>query len=514
MHVPIGEGYTMSPNDADLDGAEEVYRVAAEIAEEIGDQAALAAATRELGVVALSHGRAWFVEQAMAGQGMQYMARVAGGESLPDILKTLPIAPVMREAQQRFERALEMYERAGDRRGAMSSIIGLAYTSWAPDIHFGSGAGRHIEEIRRLASRMDTMTKESERALAEAQMLYGAHVFARAKGVPDLAISRGEEAYKQARVIGDRSLEFLSAGGTALGYVDVGDVEEAAQWLDRAAATATEAPTPFRARMLEEWRGMVRAAAGDATGMRTHLERAVKLATEQGLSAARCEALAMLALEAARFGAETNDDALLKLAEESATEAKSLAGILPGHTPWGAQCDAAVALVELARGHGEQAVQHAMGAVAALQSSLHEDTHFEIVVPVAKVVMAAGAEAEREPVQFFIRLFLAMVGQRTLDEDVRGKWFRGPTGRQLVELAGSLEGMTMQPVAGNGQARVDEGEAQLLRLLTEGLTNREIAERLGEDEVTIARRLGEMYARIGAPSRSEATAYAFRERVV
>src|SRR5207302_9812162 len=104
-----------------------------------------------------------------------------------------------------------------------------------------------------------------------------------------------------------RSRGFLPAGGTALGYVDVGDVEEAARWLDRAAATATEAPTPFRARMLEEWRGMLRAAAGDATGMRTHLERAVKLATEQGLSAARCEALAMLALEAARFGGGAHD---------------------------------------------------------------------------------------------------------------------------------------------------------------------------------------------------------------
>src|SRR5207244_6376876 len=165
-----------------------------------------------------------FVERVMAGEHIPFIAAIAGGAPLQDVLASTPIAPVMEEARERFERALELYERAGDRRGAMSSIIALAYVSWAPDIHFGSGAGRHIEEIRRLASRMDTMTKESERALAEAQMLYGAHVFARAKGVPDLAISRGEEAYKQARVIGDRSLEFLSAGGTALGYVDVGDV--------------------------------------------------------------------------------------------------------------------------------------------------------------------------------------------------------------------------------------------------------------------------------------------------
>ena len=105
-----------------------------------------------------------------------------------------------------------------------------------------------IEEIRRLSSRMDGMTKESERALAEVQMLFGSHVFARAEGIPDLAISRGEEAYRQARVMGDRSLEFLAAGGTAMALLEVGELEGVGQWLERAAATATEAPTPFRAR--------------------------------------------------------------------------------------------------------------------------------------------------------------------------------------------------------------------------------------------------------------------------
>ena len=61
---------------------------------------------------------------------------------------------------------------------------------------------------------------------------------------------------------------------------------------------------------------------------------------------------------------------------------------------------------------------------------------------------------------------------------------------------------------------VDERDAELLKLLTEGLTNREIAERLGDEEQAVSRRLAEMFARIGMPSRSEATAFAFRERVV
>jgi DNA-binding NarL/FixJ family response regulator len=109
---------------------------------------------------------------------------------------------------------------------------------------------------------------------------------------------------------------------------------------------------------------------------------------------------------------------------------------------------------------------------------------------------------------------LAMIAQRTLDEDVRVKWFRGPWGRELTSLAGLI-----QPPAGNaasGQAAltVDEGDEALLRLLIEGRTNREIADELGVGEDVVTRRLGEMFARIGASSRAEATAFAFRERVV
>ena len=120
----------------------------------------------------------------------------------------------------------------------------------------------------------------------------------------------------------------------------------------------------------------------------------------------------------------------------------------------------------------------------------------------------------REQVREWLRLQLSGLAQRTLDEDVRARWFRAPTGRQLVELAGSLEGFAMQPPEKDGQASVDPRDAELLGLLTEGLTNREIAERLGQSEVEVARRLGEMFVRIGTPSRSEATAFAFRERVV
>ncbi len=473
-----------------------------------------AGASRELGVIHMGRARAWFVEQALAGEHMQILARVAGGERLEDMVASTPIAGDIRAASERIEHALRLYEQAGDRRGAMASIIALAYVNWSPDIHFGSGAGRHIEEIRRLASRMDTLTKESERSLAEAQMLYGAHVFSRAKVVPDLAISRGAEAHRQAKVIGERHLEFLAAGGTAMAHLDVGDLSEAGRWVDLAAAAAAEAPSPFRARMLEMWRGSVQAAEGDVRGMRAHLERAVQLATEQGLPAARSETLALLALKAASFGAERNDEELLSLAEAAANEAKALKEPLPGHAPWGAQADAALAHVALARGAKEEALRYAMAAVDHLQSAMQEDLHVEILLPVAEVLTVAGPEEGRQMLQFFLQVMLALTAQRTLDEQTRVRWFRGPTGSRLVQLAGSLDLMAMQPGDGDAGPALDDADVQLLKALTEGLTNREIAERTGQVETEVARRLAEMFARLGTPTRSDATAFAFRERVV
>ena len=63
-------------------------------------------------------------------------------------------------------------------------------------------------------------------------------------------------------------------------------------------------------------------------------------------------------------------------------------------------------------------------------------------------------------------------------------------------------------------ADVGEDDTRLLWLLIEGRTNREIAAELGMDEDAVARRLAEMYAKIGVSSRGEAAAFAFREGVV
>ena len=106
-----------------------------------------------------------------------------------------------------------------------------------------------------------------------------------------------------------------------------------------------------------------------------------------------------------------------------------------------------------------------------------------------------------------------MIAQRTLDEDVRVRWFRGPVGREMTRLAGPIQSFAAADAPGDGDG-ADGSDSALLRSLVQGKTNAEIAHDLDLEEEVVARRLGELFARVGASSRAEATAFAFRERVL
>ncbi len=515
---PLGESFGPPETEVNLDGAGDAYQHAMQLAEELGDKAALAAATRELGVVRIARARGLFVKLVQAGEHLPYAARIAAGEPPPVVFAGHPIGDLVTESSNLFERSLELFDEVGDRRGVMSAVISIAYITLALDIHFRAAA-RALEAIRRLTGGMRSLTWESERAAAELQMLFGVHVFARAKVVPDLAIARGEEAYQQARVAGDRMLEFASAGGVALVHLDLGDLAEAERWLDRASVAASAAPTPYRARQLELWRGIARAASGDPEGMRRSLERAVNLAGEQGRPAARWEAMARLALEAARLGAERADPALLVLAERSARSVKELVPLLPGKPLWGAQADAALAEAARGRGRADEAAEAGRAALVALQEAMREDLHLEILIPAARAVLAGGTSPEQEAMRGMIRDTLTAIAQRILDEDLRVRWFRGPLGTVLVGLAGDTDAVAglealKQPESLEPATHLAESESRLLWLVIEGRTDADIARELGVTEEEVVKRIAAIYARIGATSRADAAALAFRGRLV
>jgi DNA-binding NarL/FixJ family response regulator len=504
LHVEIGAGYAQAPSEADLDGAEEAYQRAVALADERHDEPMVAATSRELGVIALSRLRQWFVQGVMAGEHIPIMRRVMAGEPLDDVLATFPDAlERVTAAQTRFERALEIYERLGDRQGAMATIIAMAFTNWGPEIHV-TGSATKIEEIRRLMDRMKSFTRESERALAEAQMLFGSHVYALAKGMPDVALAKGEEAYRAARAIGERSIEFAAAGGMARANAQIDRTDEARRWLDLASSVAAAAPTRARARRLELWRGTVLAGAGDAAGMEHHLARAAHMALDQDRPAERCEALARLALEAARLGRLQGQARLLEVAERSARTVLHDASSLSGHPPWSPQAHAALARVALARDQAAPAAESGRLALTELDGAMREDLNLDIILPAAEAIVAGGTEAEAAAVTERLQMLLRLQAQRILNDDVRAAWFRCETGRELIRLAGPL-GHEPVETGRSGKAELTEDDARLLRLVVEGRTNREIAEEIGAEEPIVSRRLAELFVRIGASSRAGAT---------
>jgi len=515
LRSPLGESYGGAATEIDLDGAEEAYRRALELAEQREDERMLAAVLREIAMIDFGRVRSWFGSEIMAGRGNEMLAAVAAGIELETLLVDAPIAPQLAESTGFLDRALGIFERLGDRTGVMSTVIAMAYVRYAPAVHLSSSA-RHLEEIRRVTSRLSEVVTESERARLDLQMLFGVHVFARAKVVPDVALSRGEDAYRAARLDGDRTVEFLAAGGVGLTLLELGDIEGAEKWLGQAAAAASMAPSSTRARQLETWRGIVRASAGDADGAIHHLQHALTIATESGAASARCETLARLALVAAGLVGEGEgaDPDLAALVEDAAAQVHALSPVLPGHAPWGAQAEAARSTLALRRGDVPAAAAAGGAALEALQSGLHEDASLEIVLPAARALLEGGPPEVQDFVRGYLRTTLTRTAQGILDESIRVRWLKGPVGRELVELAGPMDAPRAVPVAGasakHAAADLDDADRQLLRLLTEGRTNGEIATELQLDEEDVVQRLARLQAQLGASSRSEATSLAFR----
>ncbi len=61
---------------------------------------------------------------------------------------------------------------------------------------------------------------------------------------------------------------------------------------------------------------------------------------------------------------------------------------------------------------------------------------------------------------------------------------------------------------------LSQREAEVLRLVAAGMTNRQIAEVLSLSEKTVARHLSNIFTKIDVSSRSGATAFAFERRIV
>jgi DNA-binding CsgD family transcriptional regulator len=270
---------------------------------------------------------------------------------------------------------------------------------------------------------------------------------------------------------------------------------------------------------------VLRARLGDTAGLVRHLDRAVAIATEQGRSAGRCEALARLALEAARLARQEGDLELAGQAERAAAEVRALTPSLAGNPPWTLQAEAAMLDVAAVRGDRLPAVVETARQVAtALDAREGHAIHVEIVTPVARTLLASPDTADREAGQAVARLVVGLAAERIADEAVAMRWFESPAQRDLVEMAGGVDAaremIRSTPLAQiqerlpKLELNLDPDELELVRLMMEGQTDAEIAAAVGCEEGEVRARLEKVFARMGAPSRSVATLYAFMAGII
>jgi DNA-binding CsgD family transcriptional regulator len=270
---------------------------------------------------------------------------------------------------------------------------------------------------------------------------------------------------------------------------------------------------------------MLAARLADRAGLIRHLGRAVAIATEQGRSAARCEALARLAIEAGRLARLENDLDLAAQAERAATEVRALAPSLAGNPPWRLQAEAA--LLDVAAtldGPAADLVGAARAVANDLAARQGHAIHVEIVTPVARALLAAPDEADRRIGLAAAQSVIGLAAERIADEAVAKRWFESPGQRELVELAGGVDAaraMIRSTPASLLQQRLPKleldlttDETELVRLMMEGRTDAEIAAAVGCEEDEVRARLERVFERMGAPSRSVATLYAFMAGII
>jgi len=114
-------------------------------------------------------------------------------------------------------------------------------------------------------------------------------------------------------------------------------------------------------------------------------------------------------------------------------------------------------------------------------------------------------------------LLLSAVCERRGDED--GRCFEIETARRIftqLRAEHCLTRIAEQPERAS-QQRIDplsEREAQVLRLLAAGKTNRAIADELFISEKTVARHVSNIFDKLGVSNRTGATAWAFQHNLI
>ncbi len=417
--------------------------------------------------------------------------------------------------------ALDHWRAIGDARGEITALIALAYRrSYESAVAGVAPAERgfvgFLEEIRRLRTEERHLVRESLKPRAQALALLSVHVHCREFGVYQTALERGREALAWAGRAGDPRVEFYCLGGLSETERELGRATRALEYAERAAAIATTSDTALPAQRAQEWLGLACFAVGDLDRATQHLRAQLAMAEARGLTTEIAEASAALAA----FLATRTDAASEREAFELARRAINLSVGMQGSIPWGVHGLLVHVEIFLRQGDVPSAVASATAASSWMQQREISLRRLKIAVPFMRyrAYTAAGLDHEAKAELKLAVEELSRVASWIHDSELRRGYLEDVTLqraiREAAEAADLWSPQMPAPVEIDDTVPLTRRESEVLRLVSAGKTNRDIADTLFISEKTVARHLTNIFAKIDCQSRTQAAAYAYRHGIV
>ncbi len=440
----------------------------------------------------------WFV-RAYFSEGRDFLERaLSRGDEVaaPVRAKALYAASQLHDAlgsldqaEEFYEQSLALYRELGDTRGIASCLHLLADIAW----------GRANLALARSQGEESLMLfRELDDKRSVAYLLYH---------LGSLAVEQGEyargrdlltESLTINRELGDTRIIALSLFNLVLLYwLSGGDLAQAHTWLDESFALFREVGDKESIANCLYLSGMLAHSEGDAASARSLTEQALAIFKEMKQQHGTALSLYALAEVAAAGGDSARSQALYeqgvgvaresgdKRAIPSGLEGLAAAVAAQGNYIWAAHLWGAAEVLREAIGTPLPPVERVPyhRAVAAARTQLGEQAF--------ATAWAEGRTLSPEQA-------LATPGQVALPAPTQGERSSSPTTASPPPYP---DGLTAR-------------EVEVLRVVAQGLTNEQVAERLVISSRTVDTHLTSIYGKIGVSSRVAATRYAIEHHLV
>ena len=390
------------------------------------------------------------------------------------------------------ERAALLWRTLGDQRGLAAALLGLSWQS--STFHTDTiPVVRPVAEIRETGLRSIAVCREIDWRVGECWCQWGfLGMTLGAAGEYELALPGTRQALQIAREIEHR--QWMVAARCMLGnlYADLGDLTAARIELEMALESARQINSPYWIRSATGWLTSILTRGNELDAAVSVLGQELEVETPMNMLAGR-----LLWRSAAE----------LALAQNEPARALEIVERLVATTPGGTHRP--IARLELLRGEALAALGRYEQASAALMIARDEAAWSGARALLWRVEAARGRLAQRRGEG--LRAAQACANARAIVDALAARVPDDALRATLLTAADREAPLPPASVSAGAEADVEspltKREREVATLLTEGLTNREIGERLYLSEWTIATHVRNILAKLDLSSRAQIAAW-------